>query len=92
MGRRTTPRFWLFMIVTTAVVFAVSFGVLQVRYARDSRILADLRSQRNELAVYVEDLTDQLAYAQTDEYVMRAARDELGMLMPTEVRYVNGTR
>ena len=40
----------------------------------------------------VDELSDRLAYAQTDDYVIRAARDELGMIMPDEVRYVNGAR
>ena len=31
-------------------------------------------------------------FAQTDDYVIRVARDELGMIMPGEVRYVNGAR
>ena len=37
----------------------------------------------------VEALSAQLEFAQTDEYVVRVARDELGMLMPGEIRYVS---
>ena len=33
-----------------------------------------------------------LAQAQSDEYVIRVARDELNMIMPGEIRYVNGAR
>ena len=40
----------------------------------------------------MDELSEQLAYARTDEYVMRIARDELGMILPGEVRYVNGGR
>ena len=44
------------------------------------------------MAIRVNLLSDQLDFAQTDDYVIRTARDELGMIMPGEVRYVNGAR
>ena len=39
----------------------------------------------------VQDLNDQLDYAQTDDYIIRAARDQLGLIMPREVRYVSSS-
>ena len=41
--------------------------------------------------VSMADALQQLS-SQTDDYVVRTARDELGMIMPDEVRYVNGAR
>ena len=92
MRRRATPKFWIFVIVTTLVIFATSFGVLQFRYNQSARQLAQVRAYRNELALQVKDLSDRLDYALTDDYIIRVARDELGMIMPGEVRYVNGAR
>ena len=89
MRRRTTPKFWAFMIVVTVVVFGISFGVMQLRYAQGARQLDQVRAYRDELTLQVQDLNAELAYAQTDDYVMRAARDQLGLIMPSEVRYVN---
>lgn len=89
--RRTTPKFWLLMIFTTIVVFSVSLGVLQHRYVQGARQLDSIRDYRDGLILQVRDLTDALAYAQTDEYIIRAARDQLGLIMPGEVRYVNGS-
>ena len=89
--RRTTPRFWLLMIFTTIVVFSVSLGVLQYRYSQGRRQLYTIREYRDDLILQVRDLTDALAYAQTDDYIIQAARDHLGMIMPGEVRYVNGS-
>ena len=88
--RRATPKFWLFMIFTTLVVFSISFGVLQHRYAQGARQLEAIHEYRDELILQVRDLNDALDYAQTDDYVIRTARDQLGLIMPGEVRYVNG--
>lgn len=92
MRRRVTPKFWLFMIVTMLMVFGVSFIVTQHQYAQGTRQLAEVEDSRNTLAERVEALSDELAYAQTDDFIMRAARDELGMIMPGEVRYVNSSK
>ena len=89
--RRTTPKFWLFMIVTMLIVFSVSFGVLQHRYSQGERQLAQIRDYRDDLDLQVRDLKDELEYVQTDAYIIRAARDQLGLIMPSEVRYVNTT-
>jgi len=88
--RRVKPRFWLFMIGVTLLVFAASFAVLQIRYAQGEQRLARVLGDRDRLAAEASALSDQLAFARTDDYIIRTARDELGMIMPGEVRYVNG--
>ena len=92
MRRRVKPRFWVLMIAATLLVFLASFTVLRMRYAQGERRLARAEAERNEVAIRVNLLSDQLDFAQTDDYVIRTARDELGMIMPGEVRYVNGAR
>lgn len=90
--RRATTKFWAFMIVMTVMVFGLSFAVMQHRYAQGEFQLQQVRAYRDQLTLEVQDLNDQLAYAQTDDFIMRAARDQLGMIMPGEVRYVNGAK
>ena len=90
--RRVTPRFWLLIIFATAMIFGASFAVMQSRYAHGAKQLRKAEDYRKELFLKVDELSEQLAYAQTDDYVMRVARDELGMILPGEVRYVNGAR
>lgn len=92
MRRRVKPRFWVFMIAVTLIVFMTSFAVMRLRYAQGEQRLAQARIDRDELTMQVNALSDKLAFAQTDDYVIRVARDELGMIMPGEVRYVNGAR
>ena len=90
MRVRIQPRFWCFVIVVTLLVFSASVGVLQHRYAQVTRELKDMRAYRDQLRVQADALSDALEYAQTDAYVERVARDELGMILPGEVRYANG--
>jgi len=92
MRRRVKPRFWGFMIAVTLLVFLASFVVMRIRYNYGAQRLAQAQSARDALAVTAQSLGDQLKFAQTDEYVMRIARDELNMIMPGEIRYVNGAR
>lgn len=92
MRRRVKPRFWVFMITVTLIVFLASFAVMRLRYAQVEQRLAAVRTSRDELTMQVNALSEKLSFAQTDAYVIRTARDELGMIMPGEVRYVNGAR
>lgn len=88
--RRMTPGLWLLMIVTTAMIFSVSLGVLQHQYTIGARELERIEDYRDELDLKVRDLSDALDYAQTDAFIIRMARDELNWIMPGEVRYING--
>ena len=92
MRRRVKPRFWGFMIAVTLIVFLASFAVMRIRYGYGAQQLAQAQSERDALKVEAKSLGEQLDFAQTDEYVMRIARDELNMIMPGEIRYVNGAR
>lgn len=92
MRRRVKPRFWGFMIAATLIVFLASFAVMRLRYGYGAQRLEQIRSERDALAAQADALGKQLEYARTDEYVIRVARDELNMIMPDEVRYVNGSR
>ncbi|MBE5773426.1 MAG: hypothetical protein E7337_05775 [Clostridiales bacterium] len=89
MRRRTTPKFWIFMIVSMLVVFGACFGVLLNQYLDGAQRLEQVQSARDELISQVDALSHEMDYVQTDEYIMRAARDELGLIMPGEIRYVN---
>ncbi len=92
MRRRVKPRFWLIMIAVTLIVFCASYAVMNRRYAQGVQRLQRVRENRDRLILQVDALSDSLSFARTDDYVVRTARDELGMIMPGEVRYVNGAR
>lgn len=92
MRRRVKPRFWIIMIAVTLIVFLASFSVLNRRYAQGKQRLKQVQADRDALILEVSALNERLDFARTDDYVIRTARDELGMIMPGEVRYVNGAR
>ena len=92
MRRRVKPRFWLIMIAVTLIVFCTSFAVMNHRYAQGVQRLKRLSEDRDQLILQVSALSERLSFARTDDYVIRTARDELGLIMPGEVRYVNGAR
>ena len=89
LHRRIRPRFWLFVIGIMLIVFMIS-GISARRTLRSGAAeLAALSEQRAALNDEKQELSDTYAFVQTDEYVIRTARSELGMLMPNEVRYVS---
>ncbi len=83
------PRFWLMLSLTAALVFSVSLLVARNRLDAAAAEVAALEAQRDQLVREIGTLQDEINFAQTDEYIERAARDELGLIMPGEVRYVN---
>lgn len=85
---RLTNRFYLAIALFMLAVFAVSFLVARARLSTSMSALAEKKSVRGQAAGEVAALEDQLAYTQTDAFIERAARDELGLIYPGEYRYV----
>lgn len=88
-ARQVCPRFWLLLTLTAALVFSISFLVTRGRLDAASVQVESLTAQRDQLVAEIGELQEEIDFVQTDAYVERAARDELGLIMPGEVRYVN---
>lgn len=89
MRRRVQPRFWLFVMGVMLIGFAIAGISARRTLARGAAELTALAEERARLNAEREELADRYEFVQTDEYVIRTARDELGMLMPNEVRYIS---
>lgn len=91
MARRyqTRPRFWVMLSLTAALVFSVSFLVTRARLDAQVARVQERTAERDQIVREIGELEKEIEFVQTDEYVERAARDELGLIMPGEVRYVN---
>ena len=91
MQRRISiqPRFWVFVIVVMLVCFGASYGVFQLRYGQVSEQVEALNEEKIDLMNRIGELSTQLTYVSTDDYVERVARDELNMIRPGEIRYVS---
>ncbi len=90
MSKKKTvkPRFWLLMIAVLAIVFSgvyISQGQYLATQAQSVQALEQQKTQAlNENAA----LERKIAFAKTNEYVERVARDQLGLLKKNEVRFV----
>ena len=82
------PRFCLILIAVMLIIFSVSFGFAfrDLHVGREK--LAQAEAAHAELEAELQQLRDTLAFTETDEYIERVARDELGLMMPGEIRYM----
>lgn len=86
---RVAPRFYCFLIVCMLAVFGVSFAISYGRLSAEIDLLNAANAEQAELATEVAVLRQEMSDVQTDDYIERMAREELGMLYPGEIRYVN---
>ena len=91
MQRRISvrPRFWIFVIVVMLICFGTSYAVTQMRYGQIIDHVSALSREKVGLIDRISELSVQLDYVRTDDYVERVARDELNMIRPGEIRYVS---
>lgn len=89
MRLRIQPRFWLIVIALMLIAFSVSFALAQHSLNEGRQALAAATAQRDALRDEVHTLKTTLEFSQTDDYIIRVARDELGMIMPGEIRYIS---
>lgn len=89
MRLRIQPRFWLIVIALMLITFSVSFGFAQHSLSEGRLELAEATARRDALRDEVQSLKTTLEFSQTDDYIIRVARDELGMIMPGEIRYIS---
>ena len=90
MSRKTNikPRFWILMTLVVTCMFAIAYGA-------EARLMGNQQAEIDILQVQYQELRDQnaaldrqLAFSKTDAFIERAARNELGLLKPGEVRFV----
>lgn len=89
MRLRIQPRFCVILIAVMLIVFSLSLTLACRELRTGAAKLDQVRTEYAALQAELTELREELAYAQTDEYVERVARDELGLLRPGEIRYVS---
>ena len=80
-----------YVIAFSAVFLCAAVGVLyfQASLRGGAARLAARKAERDALVAEIGALQRQVDFVQTDAYAERAARDELGLIMPGEIRYVS---
>ena len=85
---RISPRFYFIVIGFMLVVFGISFIVSYNRLSDEIALLNTAKAEHTNVRSEIAALDQEFADLQTNEYIERLAREELGMLYPGEIRYV----
>ena len=85
---RIAPRFYGFLIITMLIVFGVSFCVSYGRLHDEIALRDEAMAEKNALSAEIASLRQEFSSIQSDEYIERIAREELGMIYPGEILYV----
>ena len=85
---RIAPRFYVILIALMLMIFGVSFGVSYGRLQDEIAQLDAAKAEHTALTAEIAELRQEYTDIQTDEYIERIAREELGILYPGEIRYV----
>jgi len=75
----------LLMIVA---VLGIALFKLNYDLGKSARALREARIEREEMLQHTQALRERLSYMQTDDYIMRTARSDLGLILPGEIRYI----
>ncbi len=86
---KVAPRFYGFLIVCMLVVFGISFCVSFGRLSNELDSLNAAKAERSELTGELNMLRQEISDCNSTDYIERIARDELGMLYPGEISYVD---
>ena len=85
-GKKKTNRQLIFRLAFIAffVYTAISFTIMQVDIAKRKEQLADAQAQLNEQTYINREITNILNSGENQEYIMRIAREKLGLVFPNE--------
>ena len=88
-GRAKTvrPRFWALLTLTFMLVLALVLISQNDYIRRQDEAIRELEDQREALLRGNEKLKSQIDYTYTDEYIIREAREKLGLLQSDEILF-----
>lgn len=91
---RKSKKSMIFRIAFLAftVYVAVSVTAIQVDIANRKQQLADAQAQLDEQKLIKSEITDILNSGENTEYIMKIAREKLGMAFPDEEVFVDPNR
>ena len=85
--RRTSPKFWLLLTAAVLLVSACFYGTQAYYLRQQNQTLAELEARRSALADNKVQRERRLEFMDSNEYIIREARDKLGLLMPGEILF-----
>lgn len=88
---RVTPRFWVLAVAAFVVYMSVSYLLGFVQILRMQNEIERVRAEIEAVEAQNQQLREELAYLQSDEYIEKVAREELGLVMPGETAVIVAT-
>ena len=89
MKRKTVrPRFFVLLSLIAVAVFCAGTMAVRARMDQNAELLKQVRQEQQALVDELDRLEEEIEYAQTEEYIENAAREELKWLKPGEIRYM----
>lgn len=85
---RVTPRFWTLLVAVFVLYMTVSYATGFIQIWRVKNEIARVRAQIEAIEAHNQALREELAYLQSDEYIEKVAREELGLVMPGETAVI----
>lgn len=82
--RRLTPRFWFVISGLFIAYMAVSYVTGFVQIARIKGEIRQVQAEIDAVEQHNEALREELMYLQSDEYIEKVAREQLGLVKPGE--------
>lgn len=86
-----------FKIILNTVLCTFTLGIsggVIYNLTRYQELSDELNEINNSLAIEIkqqEDFDQEVQYLKSDEYIERIAREQLGMVKPNEILYINGS-
>lgn len=82
------------LIFAIIILFSVSYGAISISHAilaRNDRLNEIQQSKRevSKLKREIKELEDEISHSDSVEYVEKVAREDLGMVKPREVVYID---
>ena len=87
-GRRVSLRFVFVIFAVLMIYAAVIFFVQNGELTKQAAARAAVEEQLANIKAQNADLESLIDYSYSDEYVMETARENLKLLMPGEIRFV----
>lgn len=82
------PRLWLFAMASFTLIFFLFYSLQGKLLSQQDMEIKQLTEQKEQAEMTGKELSRKIDFTKTDTYVERVAREELGLLRPDEIRFV----
>jgi len=89
--RVVTTRFWIFAMISIAIIFFLVDRVQGNVHAQKDLEIISLREKKEQIEIENKELARKIEFTKTNTYIERVAHEKLGLLKPDEIRLVEAT-